>query len=135
MLSYNTLGKGGAAPRCIPSAGGLSRPPCTPRRRAFLPLDPDHPCAGWNRASAMPCWTGNQGALPPDTPASGFRARHHEQGSSGPMHPGKALFALDPNQPRAGWICGNGVARCIASQGHFAPRHRRAAGGPLHRAP
>jgi hypothetical protein len=66
---------------------------------------------------------------------SGFRARHHEQGGSGPMHPGKALFALDPNHPCAGWMRGNGVARCIASQWLSRPRHPRAGERPLHRDP
>ena len=51
---------------------------------------------------------------------SGFRARHHEQGRSRPLHPGKVLFALDPNHPCAGWMRGNGVSRCIDSQA-FAP--------------
>ena len=43
--------------------------PRHPRRGAFLPLDPDQPCAGWMRAKAWPPWTGPRGALPPKTPA------------------------------------------------------------------
>ncbi len=87
------LGKGGASPsRCIPSEQGLSRP-VHPRRRAFLPLDPDHghggqPCAGWMRGNGVSRCIDNQGALPPDTPASGqFAPRHQRAGRLSPRHP------------------------------------------------
>ena len=76
------LGKGGASPsRCIPPEQRGFRAPRAPHDEGrSCPCDPTQPCAGWIRARAMPPWTGNQGALPPDTPASGFRARHHEPG-------------------------------------------------------
>src|ERR1700728_2670666 len=49
-----------------------------PRRRAFLPLDPDHvhgdqPCADWMRARALPPCTCTVEALPPRTPRQDFR--------------------------------------------------------------
>ena len=75
------LGKGGASPaRCIPPDQG-NFVPLHPRRKAFRLSTPDQPSAAWIRASAVSRWTDNQGALPPDTPASGFRARHHDQGA------------------------------------------------------
>jgi hypothetical protein len=49
--------------------------------------------------------------IPPEQ--GGFRAPRapHDEGRSCP---------IDPDQPYAGWICGNGVSRCIDSQA-FAP--------------
>jgi len=44
---------------------------------------------------------------------SGFRARHREQGRSFPLHPDKALSALDPNHT---------VRRLDMRSGAFAPR-------------
>ena len=66
-------------------AGGVSLPPCTPRRGAFLPLDPDHihggqPCADWMRGNGVARCIASQASLaPPTPPASGFRARHHDE--------------------------------------------------------
>lgn len=46
-----------------------------PRQRAFLPLDPDLPSAGWTRAMAMLPWTSTRRALLPRAPQrQGFRA-------------------------------------------------------------
>jgi hypothetical protein len=54
--------------------------PLHPRRKAFRLSTPDQPCAAWMRGNGVSRCIDNQGALPPDTPASGFRARHHDQG-------------------------------------------------------
>ena len=57
---------------------------------------------------------------------SGFRARHHDEGRACP---------IDPAQPCAGWMRGNGISRCIDIRGlspkprvsGFARRHQRPA--------
>ena len=51
-----TLDNGRACPSTQP--GGIPSP-----------STPDKPCAGWMRASALPPWTGTQGALLPENPA------------------------------------------------------------------
>jgi hypothetical protein len=70
------------------------------RQGACLPLDPagERSCPLNPRPSAMPRWTGNQGALPPDTPAPGIRARHHDQGA---LPPGPRA-GVSPPAERAG---------------------------------
>ena len=65
---------------------------------------------------------------------SGFRARHHDEGAR--------PRPLDPSQPCAGWMRGNGVFRCIDIRG-LAPKPRvrlsrptpRAGARPLHSDP
>jgi hypothetical protein len=66
--------------RSLPSKGRFAAP-CTPRRRTrpgssiFA-----RPCAGWMRGNGISRCIENQESLaPPIPPASGFRARHHDQ--------------------------------------------------------
>jgi len=78
-----SLGKG-ARPPLHPPARAFA--PLHPRRKAFRLSTPDQPCADWIRGSGMPRCTGNRRALPPDPPASGFRARHHAEKRSASRH-------------------------------------------------
>jgi hypothetical protein len=73
-----------------PTLGGLDarqrRVRCIDTRRALPPRprvkgvpapdNPDQPCAGWIRASAMPRWTGSQGRRP-----------RHPRAGAPPLHP------------------------------------------------
>jgi hypothetical protein len=47
--------------------------PRHPRHRAFLPRDPDQPCAGWSRTRALPPWICTRSALPPGPPRHDIR--------------------------------------------------------------
>ena len=80
-------------PRGQRAAGDFA--PLHPRRRAFLPLDPDHihggqPCAGWIRGNRVSRCIAIQGSLaPPKPPASGLpRPDTHgqEHGPCTPIH-------------------------------------------------
>src|SRR5271166_3593269 len=64
------LGRWAFAPPVHPTTKGVPAPRPRPPVRRVEP-----------RQRHMPRRTGNRGALPPDTPASGFRARHHDQGA------------------------------------------------------
>ncbi len=64
---------------CLWTPAGASAP-LHPRLEASRPKTPGQPSAGWSPASAVPRWTGSQGALLPDTPASGLpRPNTHGQ--------------------------------------------------------
>ena len=117
----------------LPSRG--FRAPCTDDEGRSGPSTQTNRAPVGYAAPALSRCIDNQGALPPDTPAPGFRARHHEQGSSGPMHPGKALFALDPNPPVRRLDTRHRLAVASPVRGISRPGHPRAAARPLHCAP
>jgi hypothetical protein len=98
-------GNGRACPLTRP--GGVPSP-STPARGAAH----DQPSAGWTHASASPLWTGAQGALLPETPASGLRARHHDDRLAGPLR--RRVSAA--SQPRAA------SRRCTATPARGANR-------------
>ena len=87
--------QGGTAPVESP---GKSFAPLHPRRKAFRLSTPDQPCAGWNRARALPRGTDNQGSLaPPIPPASAVSpADPRRPGSLAPWNPRRSFRTPAP---------------------------------------
>ena len=108
MLLHNTLGKGGASPsRCIPPEQGAFAPPCTHDEEPG-PVPATFPNPARIGCAATACPVASTVRLSRPTPRRG------------------ACLPLDPAQPCAGWMRGNGVSRCIDIRGLVPETPRQA---------
>jgi hypothetical protein len=121
----------GRCPRCIPGQE-LSRPCTHAERRSASRHLTNHapvgcaatacPVASTIRGALLPRSPQRQRFRPPTPDDRGALPLGTRAGASAPRHPRRKAFRLStPDQPCAGWMCGNGVSRCIDNQGSLAP--------------
>jgi hypothetical protein len=107
-----TLDKGRACPLNLP--GGVPSP-----------STPDQPSAGWMRASAVPLWTGTQGALLPESPAPEISLPGTlAKGRACPLNlPGGVPSPSTPEQPFADCMRASALPRWTGTQGARLPEN------------
>jgi hypothetical protein len=108
----DTLDNGRACPLTQP--GGIPSP-----------STPGQPSAGWTRASALPPWTGPQGALLPENPAPGISCPGTpDNGRACPLtQPGGVPSPSTPDQPSAGWMRASALPPWTGTQGALLPEN------------